>query len=567
MLAPFPSIIEKMTLEKLEKVETLETLETLETQLWSWPTEEYDWTTNNKSFGCEHELHLSETLWIVMPTWDNPERLNAALESVMGQEKSGFTTVHVVVFGKSKSIRSFQKQASNRMNMTVTFIQAPLISSTYKMKLGPSYEKWILLEWIRKHALPHEYIFVPNGDDTLNSNGALRYFYHTLINEKPWFALGQINGEHSDRCGPPSKLSLKRTQQLNWSFCHLQIFQSHLLHHLEKEDFHTERGLWLQNNTDLPFINKFMGLAGPKRITSLNKRAVYNYTKTSNNSVFITPKQSISERIKNLFMPTLEIPEPITIIACVYDRNNTKIFLQRLKASILDPQMVLRIHICNNNYKRQRELVDVAVSLNQAQESHYVTIHNMGANLGGRARFVLAQKIMKKEFLSYIMMIDDDQYVVPSTIALVYRQREPRTYKAWYGKNWDYSCEGEDLKYFKPFSAGHSNPTFMYEYSKHIKSWAYGGTGMSIVDAAIFKTEELFQLDPKFYFVEDMWLSYLVTLLGWPIKRLFLQFDNAAEESRTGQWRSLVPIKEEFFRKVENFSCGSPGEDVPAVLL
>jgi len=537
----------------------------LEKHLWSWPTEVINWTSSNGSFGCQHELHLSETLWIAIPTWDDPERLNAALESVRVQERSGFQTIHVLVFEhESENTLSFQQQHSYTQNMNVTFLRGPLLpSSTYKMNPGSAYGKWILFDWIRKHALPHEYVFILGGDATLSSNDDLRYVHRTLSKQKPWFAWGQSNGQYNDRC-KPLQLSSQGIRKSKWSFCHPRMFQSHLLHRLKKEDFQRDVGLWIQEDTDQPFIYKFMEMAGPERTILLHERVIYNYTTTSNNSSIISPQESITDGKELTFNrpPALQLPETIIVIACVYDRKNTKKFLQRLKASILDPKMELRIHICNNNYKRKMELANIAASLNRAQEAHVVTIHDMGANIGGLARFVLARKIMQEEFVSYVIMIDDDQYVIPNTIALIYARREPHTYKTWYGKNWDHSIGSTRLKYFKPHTGGYFDPSLSID-NKHISSWQYGGTGMSIIDAAIFKTQELFQIEPEFYFVEDMWLSYLVTLSGWPIKRLFLEFDDATEERTSGQWSPLVKIKENFFRKLEYFSCSSTVKVVP----
>ena len=530
---------------------------------WAWSIQNNSsWFANNGgSFGCEHALHKPETLWIAMPTWNNIVDLHHALGSVIAQETSGFDTVHVVVFeDNSLNMLSVQQKNNYREVMDVTFLRSPMEEGpTTKPNQGAAYGKWALFQWIRRRALPHEYVFVLDGDDTLSTTDALQYLSRTLFREQPWFAWGRINGKYSEQCGP-LVLSHNSVRKSNWSFCHPRIFLSHLLDYLKAEDFQRNNGEWLQKATDRPFIFKFIEMAGPERILFLHERPIYNYTMTSLNGLHIYSKEVIhgDKELINNRPPVSKLPESIFVITCVYDsRNDPYLFLKRLKESKLDPHTVLHIHICNNKHSMQAELEDIASRLNNEQESHHIKIHDMSETKNGFSRFILARKIMNVEFVSYVVMINDDQYVLKNTIASIYRRREPRMYKTLHGKSWDHSVDRSKLRFFKRNTLSDPDPTRqMRSHLTNSNSWQYGEAGMSIIDASIFKSHELFQLGTMVYYLDDMWLSYLVTLSGWPIQRLFDQPVNTTQHLWTSnQTTQHVSIKEEFFKRLECFSC------------
>jgi hypothetical protein len=120
----------------------------------------------------------------------------------------------------------------------------------------------------------------------------------------------------------------------------------------------------------------------------------------------------------------------VTVIACIYDRPNSREFVEKLLKSKLDNGAILRIEICNNMESRQAELEAMAIA--EAQKTayyHTVTIHKMEQNDKGFSRFLLARKLMHARNLEYVVMVDDDQYVKDSTIAKIYAEREKLRYK------------------------------------------------------------------------------------------------------------------------------------------
>ena len=192
-----------------------------------------------------------------------------------------------------------------------------------------------------------------------------------------------------------------------------------------------------------------------------------------------------------------------------------------------------------------------------------VTFHDMGRNTFGFGRFLLARKLLNRHtphFSQHVIMLDDDQYVQRDTLSTVYSSRQPRTYKTWYGKNWHPS----ETSYWKPtfgvaMRAAATATTTKFTHPE-VKTWQYGGTGMSIVDAAIFFYPDIFKLDKEFQMIEDVWLSYIAQLAGWEISRLFITFKIDRTQSRSGQYIHLADLKNEMFRKVGYLRCSRTGE-------
>jgi hypothetical protein len=517
---------------------------------------------------CDKQLHSSEKLWIAVPAWDDVPGLHRALKSVVNQAETGYQKVRTVVFeDQSKRMFTREQKEYYSKRMDVTF----LYNNETKKNLGSAYGKWKLFEYIRRHALPHEYTLVLDGDDTLADNLVLRDVHRGLQQHKPWFAWGRHNGKYSEQC---HDLQLKDNETTaswvrppnDWSFCHPRMFQSHLLQHLEEADFRRDDGTWLQKATDRPFIYQFMEMAGPKRVKYLGKRPMYNYTMGSHNGLKVFKADVIEgdKELVNKRPPAPQSLDTIHVVTCVYNRNNTREYLERLVRSELEPGQSLEIHVCNNKIDRQKELEGIVSTISDqrkllqlsTEHDNKIHIYDMGGNHGGFSRFLLARRLMQTEVVDYIIMVDDDQYVTPSTVTEVYAKRQPRSFFTWYGKNWN----PNEASYWRPREHLNIDPSLRYLDFPKVTTWHYGGTGMSIIDASVFLNVELYEIEKKFLFVEDVWLSYIVQVLGWHIGRLFVKFDDTGQtfRSATGQWTSLKDLKDEFFARVGFLACSKP---------
>eukprot|EP00928_Gymnodinium_smaydae_P095761 TRINITY_DN8291_c0_g3_i1.p1 TRINITY_DN8291_c0_g3~~TRINITY_DN8291_c0_g3_i1.p1 ORF type:complete len:335 (-),score=50.91 TRINITY_DN8291_c0_g3_i1:259-1125(-) len=242
--------------------------------------------------------------------------------------------------------------------------------------------------------------------------------------------------------------------------------------------------------------------------------------------------------------------DTIHVIACVWKRNNTRAFLKKLSKSSVPGH--LHIHICNNNAGRQTELESIARDVVHQRRDGTVAIDIIGmeGNVGGFARFLVAKRMTEKmQGIDYIIMVDDDQYVRETTLAEVYARREPRKYKSWHGYNW----YPNETHYWRPRERTYPGVQKAL-HNTNVTTYQYGGTGMSIIDASIFRVKEVYKIPKQFLFIEDLWLSYIVQLMGWPIERLFVLFD-VAEEDSSGQWSHLMNLKSQMFKALNYMRC------------
>jgi len=524
--------------------------------IWNWFC--YHRMVRSEQDVCQRQLHTTETLWIAMTSWDDQAGLHSALQSVVEQVETGYNKVHVVVFeDKSSDMLTEKQKRYYDYRMDVTFLSNTQANTTR----GAAYAKWILFQWIQKRALPHEYVLVLDGDDTLADKWVLRDVHMALQAKKPWFAWGKHNGKYSDQCQELSMNPGETVRTAVWSFCHPRMFQSHLLQYLEMKDFQRDDGTWLQKATDRPFIFRFMELAGKRHLLYLGDRPLYNYTMGVHNGLRIFDRKVIQgdKELVNRRVAASPAPDVIHVVTCVYHRRNTKTYLEQLANSNLASGHKLHIHICNNKSDRQAELEDLVAQINHRKKLkrlpiHQMDVHDMGTNQGGFSRFVLARSIARKHFVDYVIMVDDDQYVKRTTVEEIYAEREPRTYKTWYGKNWEPTQKSYWLQRDKKLVY---HPRLRSQFHPDVKEYQYGGTGMSIIDASVFMNQELFELEQQYLFVEDIWLSYIVQLMGWHIGRLFVKFDDAGKHFRqeTGQFKDLSAVKEELFKKVGYLKC------------
>lgn len=354
---------------------------------------------------CQKTLSSSEKLWIAMPSWNNAIGLKKSMESVLSQGNTGLASINVIVFEDFSSNMMSQTDMENyKARMNVTFL-----CNSRGPRMGSGYGKWKIFQYIRTRALPHEYTLVLDGDDTLSDSKVIRDMRALLHKNKPWFAWGMHNGKYSEQCKPlvlsnttvkGNNLSIRKNAI--WSFCHPRVFQSHLLKHLNESDFQRDSGEWLQKSTDRPFIFKFLEMAGPNRILFMNHRPFYNYTMDHRNGLKVFSKDVINGD-KALVNSRPSVPQSsitIHIITCVFDRPNTRSFLDKLLQSNLPPRTLMKIHVCNNNAERQHELNIIAKHLltKNRLSAAKISIFQMDENFGGYSRFLLARQIMQEEF-------------------------------------------------------------------------------------------------------------------------------------------------------------------------
>jgi len=493
---------------------------------------------------CQKQIHSDETLWIVMTTWNDTPNFKKAVQSIQTQ-MIAFSNVRHVVF------EDFSNDTINRED----FSSIIFIDSESDVQSGAAYGKWRLFEYVKHHSSPNDYVIVLDGDDVLSDENVFRYIRRELHWHKPWFAWGKINGKYSEQCGPLIGTT-HNVRSAKWSICHPRLFSAHLLKSLKKDEFQRDDGEWLAKATDRPFIFSFMEQAGDDRILFLDERPIYNYTWTPNNGLLVYNSQVITgdKRLVNSRPRKQMQLTPIILIICMWKgRGDSNLFNALMKSEIPTGQ-ILDIHICNNDPSQQEQRAFLAKNIAETNK-HKITIHDMGDNTYGYGRFLLARKLLQLKYMDYVIMLDDDQYVFPETIYSVYENREPMTYKTWFGKNWDLSSSKTNYWHPKETVCVKCPLREWRLRLPKVDTWQYGGTGMSIIDANAFKIKELYELETKYHRLEDMWLSYIVQLANFKIGRLRVEFKVQKLLSAAGQFQALMSLKQEFFEHIGKLRC------------
>jgi hypothetical protein len=159
------------------------------------------------------------------------------------------------------------------------------------------------------------------------------------------------------------------------------------------------------------------------------------------------------------------------------------------------------LYISNGNLER-REDVEQTVS-KFAQKLKIVLSHDGNEQKTFR-RLHLGRK-MAESGARVVLFIDDDIEYYPRYLATALKEYEPKTYKS--GFAWSFTEHGNDY------------------YKNRIRRWDNGhiihycGTGVAMIDSAIFMEDGLFDAPEGAMGIEDLWLSYYADqVLKWRLK-------------------------------------------------
>ena len=215
----------------------------------------------------------------------------------------------------------------------------------------------------------------------------------------------------------------------------------------------------------------------------------------------------------------LPIGASLPVILCTWRR------IERLPRTIelLAAQDVpVQLVIWNNNPERAG--VDAAAAAARLP----VTVHHSPRNIGGFGRFYLAREAAEAGHRC-VIFIDDDQDFGPGTIGELVGHHRPRSLSGW----WAFKFPGANYSSRVPAVPG--------------EAAAYVGTGGMIVDTSIFSDRRLFRCPRRFWFVEDLWLSYVAQhLVGFDLFKSTAHFE-LADDGRD-QYLSLGHTKWTFLR-------------------
>jgi glycosyltransferase involved in cell wall biosynthesis len=188
------------------------------------------------------------------------------------------------------------------------------------------------------------------------------------------------------------------------------------------------------------------------------------------------------------------------------------------------------IYVWNNNFGARRRFEREIAKYKPSRNINSIQIYHSKVNVGGFGRFYTARKLMPTQ--DFVTFLDDDQNVsqdfINDTVSIL-KRKQLASYWAFAIKS-DYYWDRRRIHYGERGD--------------------YCGTGGMVVDASIFSNDKLFDCPEKYWFIEDLWLSYYAKKLGWKLTGLDTDIDFVMAEQDQG--RGIFDLKAEFYRFLNN---------------
>lgn len=237
--------------------------------------------------------------------------------------------------------------------------------------------------------------------------------------------------------------------------------------------------------------------------------------------MLIKPGRVSYEFENSVFTNHKEKTNNTPVIMCVWNRpeNLSKIIdLLRKQSESVD------FYIWNNN-KNLREFVDKTVA---AEENLRIRVSHSKYNIGGYGRFYQARAVNDKN--AYVIFIDDDQTFNEHMVSDFLKEAKPKTILSQWAFRFTDSYNYWKKVMVDPGATAH-----------------YCGTGGLIADSAIFTEEEVFDCPKRFWFIEDLWLSFVAEHHhNWTLRRAKVELD--IEDDHQDQMNQLIDKKSRMLR-------------------
>lgn len=211
----------------------------------------------------------------------------------------------------------------------------------------------------------------------------------------------------------------------------------------------------------------------------------------------------------------------VPVVVCVWRRPER---LEATLSSLAAQSRPIALWIWNNN-PALRLLVDETVT---GVSDLDVDVVHCRRNIGGFGRFYVARRLARRH--RCVVFLDDDQVPAPDFIESLLDEFESKTAIG----TWAFRFRGRRSYWDRVLA----------EPGERVKFCATRGM---ICDTEIFLEEGLFQCPRRFWFVEDLWLSYYADhVMGW---RLFKSGASVlTEPDDQGQFNYLGATKDIMLR-------------------
>ncbi len=245
---------------------------------------------------------------------------------------------------------------------------------------------------------------------------------------------------------------------------------------------------WHKNTTNL-----YLDFPTKERPFVVSKESEVEYTDLSNSVILETKSTNI-----------------LPVIMCVWKRiegfENTILQLNEQKFRNF------KLYVWNNNKNLKKEFEEILKKSNFEYE-----LHHSEENIGGFGRFFYARKNRGKiGLMDHCVFIDDDQKFGPDLLSTFVSEIKSNRISSQWG--WEFT----KLEYYGKDSRRERNPG---------QSLHYAGTGGMVSDMRIFESDKLFECPEKYWFVEDLWLSFCANhFYGYELIKSYAKVKNGDDE-------------------------------------
>lgn len=204
-------------------------------------------------------------------------------------------------------------------------------------------------------------------------------------------------------------------------------------------------------------------------------------------------------------------PRILPVIMCTWKRvQGFERVVENLNNQTIDN---FKLFIWNNN----PEITDSIVSILEKNATFDSEVFESSENIGGFGRFYFANSLYGNPGIEeFCVFIDDDQTFDPDTLEKFAKEARPKTILS------QWSWKFNSTRYF-----GRENRVLVdiHQEVHHC------GTGGMVADMSIFMEKELYECPKKYWFIEDLWLSYFSShKKGYKLLRSSTSFQNGSDQ-------------------------------------
>jgi hypothetical protein len=196
----------------------------------------------------------------------------------------------------------------------------------------------------------------------------------------------------------------------------------------------------------------------------------------------------------------------VPVIMCAWKRIER---LPRTLEMLAEQDVPSSLYVWNNNRRERERIEDALVS--SPVPTHVV---HCTRNIGCFGRFYVARALAHAH--DAVVFIDDDQDFGPSMVADQLASFAPESLAGWWAFRYRPGARtyGERDRVETPLEPAE-----------------YVGVGGLIADASVFTEPALFRCPRRYWFVDDIWLSYYAGhVRGWQLRRSHAEFKFAPDE-------------------------------------